>query len=74
MPAGQTPRSWWVGLSRTELHEAIRAREAGWRAQSPKYLDHLGAQIGGGHEPSTGRSRSQNETAGDGAAVKARAL
>ena len=43
--------SWWCGLDRQQLGEAIKARVLKWSAQKQRYLDHIGHQIVGVHEP-----------------------
>ena len=44
--------SWWCGLTREQLKQAIAEREAGWRLLKARYLDHIGQQMCGG-EPLT---------------------
>lgn len=44
--------SWWIGLDRTQLGQAVKEREPGWRLLKARYLDHIGQQMCGS-EPLT---------------------
>lgn len=43
--------SWWIGLDRQQLGEAVKARALMWSAQKQRFLDHIGHQIVGVQEP-----------------------
>lgn len=49
--AKERSTSWWIGLDRRQLNEAVQARVLMWSAQKKRFLDHIGEQIVGVREP-----------------------